>query len=385
LKILHLIETLGVGGAEQALVNLLPSLRRRGHHCEVAALWGPYDLSDSLEAEGLRVHRLKIRYRRNIAQAVMGLLPVIRVARPDVLHMHLFFATLYGGLTKPLFPGLRRVVTFHNLGYEFYPVRTAPQKLRRLLEAIITRHWIDGAVGVSAAVAEHYRYALGLTSVAVIPNAINVGARYCGDLQSRQLRAKFDLSERDFVIATVGVLRKEKGHRFLVEALQILAAKALRPKVLIVGPDRLAGAIHQQVRHCGLSGQVIMTGELPHAEALAITAAADLFVTASLSEGLGIAAAEAMDLGLPVVATDVGGLRDLIEDGVSGLLVPAADAGAVAKSIERLMNDSLLRAHLAQAAQARIAANFSPEIVASRWEDFYRSLLDGPRQVDHPV
>ena len=98
MKILTVIESLGCGGAEQALVNLLPVLKSRGHQCEVVALWPPYDIAPMLERYGISLHPLDIKGRWNLPQAVVRLAQAVRQVQPDVVHAHLFFASLYSAL-----------------------------------------------------------------------------------------------------------------------------------------------------------------------------------------------------------------------------------------------------------------------------------------------
>ncbi len=138
MKILTVIESLGRGGAEQALVNLLPVLKARCHQCDVVALWPPYDVAPVLERYGIALHRLNIEGRWNLPQAVPRLARTVRQVKPDVVHAHLFFASLYSALTRPLAPGPVRVVTFHNLAYDSYPADTVWKRARKRLDGIVT-------------------------------------------------------------------------------------------------------------------------------------------------------------------------------------------------------------------------------------------------------
>ena len=372
MKILTVIESLGCGGAEQALVNLLPLLKARDHQCQVVALWPPYDIAPALEHYGIALHPLNIKGRWNLPQAVLRLAQAVRQVQPDVVHAHLFFASLYSALTRPLMPGPVRVVTFHNLAYDSYPADTAWKRVRKGLDGIVTRRWMDGASAVSRAVAENYASHLRLGAVRVIPNA--VATTVASPVGSAELKSALGFSSDDFLIVLPGRLRKEKGHVFLLKALRILAERALYPKLLIVGDGPLWNEIAVQVEHSNLGGQAAMRHMIPHDDLMKIMAGADLVVIPSLFEGLGLVAAEAMALGRPVVTTRVGGLAELVEDGVSGLLVPRGDAAALAAAIARLMNDSPLRERLGQAACQPIRARFAPAIVAEQWERFYCEL-----------
>ncbi len=231
---------------------------------------------------------------------------------------------------------------------------------------------MDGVSAVSRAVAENYASHLRLETVRVIPNAVETTSAWAGS--PAELKSALGFSSDDFLIVLPGRLRKEKGHVFPLKALRILAERALYPKLLIVGDGPLWNDIAAQVEQGNLGGQAAMRHTIPHDNLMTLMAAADLVVMPSLFEGLGLVAAEAMALGRPVLTTGVGGLAELVEDGVSGLLVPRADEAALAATITRLMNDSPLRKQLGEAACRRIRDRFPPGIVAEQWERFYCEL-----------
>ncbi len=378
LKLLVVSETLGRGGAEQALVNLLPVLRQRGCECEVAALYPPYPLAAELEETGVRVHRLDLSHRWNVAQGVRRLLRLLHAGKFDVLHGHLFFPGLYIALTRPFSPDLYRVVTFHSLGYDCYPTNTAWRKVRKRLDAWLMRNWIDGRVAVSTAVARHCESHLGLSGVHVIPNAFPMN-RLNADpgLDRKKLLGEYGLSEHDFVVLFCGRLVKQKGHRFFIQALDILRQRGNCPKALVLGDGPLAAEIAADIRARKLTEQVRLGPAVTHSQLLRIMQGTDLFVMASTHEGFPLSPGEAMALGRPVLATRVGGCPDLLEDGVSGLLVPPADPLALAEGMARLMDDREERQHLGREGRRRIEQHFSAENLAAVWMEYYRAGIHG--------
>jgi len=376
MRLLFIIESLGGGGAEHALVNLMPALRRRGHHCEVAVLWPPYELAGTLEEMGVRVHRLKVRHRWSAVEATLKIAALARRRRCDVLHSHLFFANIYTALSKIGAPGPRRAVSFHDVVYDIYPAHGAWQKLRKSLDSRLMRHGMDGYSAVSHAVAAHFTEQLGLAPVRVIPNAFPIEKlRPLADVQRGAVLTDYQFSAEDFVIVIPARLVPSKGHRFFIEALEILRARQLCPKALILGHGPLAEALADEVKQRRLDDQIIFCGRIPQEKLLPIIQVADAVVLPSTHEGFGLAPAEAMALETPVLASRVGGLVDLIEDGVSGLMVPPGDAQALADGIAQLMADVALRQRLGRAGRQRIVEHFSAEAVAAQWEDFYRDLL----------
>jgi glycosyltransferase involved in cell wall biosynthesis len=378
LRILTVIESLARAGAEQALVNVLPELKAQGHTVEVAVLWSPYTLAEDLETAGVPVHRLGLSHRWNLAQGIPRLARICRQGRFDVIHSHLFFSGLYSTLTRPLTPRIKRVVTFHNLGYDSYPADNAWRKVRKRLDGLLMRHAVDGRIAVSTAVARHYQSHLKLPPVSVLPNGFPVQTlRPDSEPSASYVRDEFGLSAEDFVLLFAGRYVHEKGHRFFLEALDVLRREGKRPKALIVGDGPLAVEVADEIARRGLEGQVMTRPSMPHAKLMDLLRESDLLVMASTHEGFPLSPAEAMALGKPVLATQVGGLPDLIEDGVSGALVPPQDPRALADGIARFMTDPEWRQQLAAGGRERVVSRFSSEHVACRLVEAYRAAL-GP-------
>jgi glycosyltransferase involved in cell wall biosynthesis len=374
--VLAVIETLCRAGAEQSLVNMLPALGRYGYHCEVAALWPPYDLATALESRGIRVHRLNVRHRWSVPEAVAKLVGVCLRGRFDILHGQLFFAAVYTALTRPLLPQARRVVTYQNVTYELEPTTTAWKKVRKALDVWLMRYWADAHTAVSHAVADYCARHLGLAGVPVIPNAIPTDQlRPEARLDRSAVLQRFGLAESDFVLIMPARLVHQKGHTYLFQALRRLAGGGLFPKVLALGNGPLREALGRQVRDLRLERQVSFREAIPQTELFPLLQAADVFVMPSTHEGFGIAPAEAMTLGRPVLVTRVAGLSELVENEVSGLVVPPADPAALADGIARLMHDADLGRCLGQGGRRRILERFSVGQVAALWADFYEGLL----------
>ena len=165
MRVLSVIETLGNGGAERVLVNTLPELQRLGIECEVAILFDRDDLADELEAKGVKVHRLDLRYRWNVIEGIFKLMVLVKENNYDIIHAHLFFAYFYSGLVKLFNTKVKTVTTFHNLGYDTYPANTMIKKLRKKLDACVVNCLIDHKVAVSSAVKEHYSRHLNIPDV----------------------------------------------------------------------------------------------------------------------------------------------------------------------------------------------------------------------------
>jgi glycosyltransferase involved in cell wall biosynthesis len=376
MRLCHVVETLGRGGAERALVNLLPELIRNGHECDVAVLWPPYTLAAELRAKGVLVHRLEGGHRWNLLSGCWSLVKFARARRHDVIHVHSYFPLLHAGLVRGLLPQARVVATFHNLGFDAYPVRSHWRRFRRWLQSWVARKHVDAVIAVSGAVARHYVKHLRLDTVKVLPNPVLITG--VDELPSRDQVQ----SLRCCRLIVAGRLVPEKGHAHLLRALQELRERGVFPKLLIVGDGPLRERIESMVSDAGLHDQVDLVPAVPHEELLRLVRNADIMVVPSTHEGWPLTPAEAMALGRPVIASDVGGISEMIEHEVSGLLVRPGDPSALAAAILRLAGDDRLRRDLGAAGQDRIKSCCLPSAIAERLLAIYRDLPQRTRASD---
>lgn len=377
LRIAVLVETLGAGGAERAILNIVRALLERGHRCTVIALRAPMTLSTDLTLAGADVRSLDLRHRWDLPRGLGRLLSMLRHERFDVLHAHLFFAGLYAGVVPRSKSIPLKVVTFHNLGYDSYPARGIWRRVRKTIDGWVMRHRIDGYTAPSSAVATHYRSHLRLRHIDVIPNSVSTDAlARASKTNGATVRDSFHTPQTAPLIVMPGRLVPEKGHMVLLKALDLLEQGDLRPYVVLAGDGPLRDDIDAVIEQRRDPSNIYRVGYVDHASLLALIAAADVCVSASTHEGFGLAIAEAMALGTPVVATRVGGLTELIEDGVSGVLVPPDDPVALADSLHHLLRDDLRRRELAAVGKRRALQWFAPDEIASRLEHLYLSLAE---------
>lgn len=381
MKVLHLIESLGVGGAETLLVNLLPELQSQGDEVTLAVMRGPFDLRPSLESRGVRVVLLRGRHRWSLLGAARELAALVRSGGFEVVHAHLYFPAVVAALSRRL--GLHRaaqVVSFHNLAYAPGVNKAgAGLRWRKRLAAALYPRGFDAMLGVSAAVARHYEQALGLNGVEVLHNPVPRA------LAGRSVPAEAPaVGQGAFSVVVPGRLVHEKGHADFLLALARLRSEGRLLSVTLAGHGPLRASLEQQIGQLGLADGVAITGALPHAQLLDLVQAADLVVVPSRFEGFGLTALEAMALGRPVLATTAGGLPEVVEHGVSGWLVPPQDPARLAQAIGQLMDDPALRQRLGAAGRQRAQQHFSLPTVTARLRDIYRRSVQARGQVPHP-
>jgi glycosyltransferase involved in cell wall biosynthesis len=207
-----------------------------------------------------------------------------------------------------------------------------------------------------ALIGEAYPKVVG--RLAVIPTPVDL--RAYEHLDPMPIRARYRL-EGNFTFVVVTRLALEKGLRALLRAFALLLKKRPEARLLIVGDGPLYGHLVEQTEALGIANQVVFAEAVPFEQVPQYLAAGDAFVYASLNETQGLAVAEAMAAGLPVVAMDAPGVRDTITDGVSGLLTPPEEV-ALAEGMCRLMDDSSLRARLSAGARAAAVRYAVPDL-----------------------
>lgn len=376
MKVLSVIETLGLGGAERVLVSTLVELRSQGVDCEVAILFDIDDLANELETLGIKVHRLSLSHRWNIAQGFFRLNRLIKSHAFDVIHAHLFFAYFYTGLVGKLNPKIKTVTTFHNLGYTTYPAKTCFKKIRKKIDSFVVNALIDNKVGVSNMVRNHYADHLSIPKVDVIFNAFPLAVinKFIDAEDGDVLKRYVDASLFDFYSITPGRLVREKGHVYLIESLEKLSKKLPNIFHFIVGSGPLEKEIRATLKRKNLVNVKLIKG-LPQKDLFALILACDLVVVPSISEGFPMVVGEAMCLGKPVIATKISGIVDMIEDGCDeGVLVPPHDVDSLTNAIEELYSNENYRLIIAQNSRKKIA-KFDIKIITKEWIEYYERML----------
>lgn len=357
--VVHVITDLGLGGAQSLLLDLAARIDPDRSRWTIASLHGvlPDDLREDPRIVDLsKAGRLDPWVPARLAR-------LLARVRPAVLHTHLVHADVLGWMVGARSPRLLRVTTRH---YASEGKQETP--LYRLSDAA-TRH-ADGVIAVSPAVATHLlqRRIAARAKIAIIPNAIDT------DLFDPSLHALAPpRSER--TVGAVGRLHPQKGFDRLLEAFASLARSRHGLRLEIAGEGSQRPALEKQADRLGIAARVGFLGRIPRAEMPSRYAAWDLVAVPSRWEGFGIAAAEAMAMARPVVASRVEGLADLIVDGRSGILLPPDGPGAWAAALGRLLDDPGRREDLGREARQRILEQYRIETAAEDLLCFYERIL----------
>jgi glycosyltransferase involved in cell wall biosynthesis len=361
-RVLLLITLAETGGAQTYVASLLPALSEE-YDVVVAAHGGGF-LADASRDAGVRYVPLRhVRRPLHPLHDPLGLIELFRLfrrERPSVVHANSSKAGILGRLAAVAARVPVRLFTVHGWAFKAHHGAAARAYL-----------WADRAMSP-----------LTTTTICVAHGEREAGlrARTCRADRTVVIHNGVDLDRphrppgprpAPVTLLTVGRMREPKDFMTLVRAIADLEPGTVRLQIAGDGPDR--PALEAEIARLGVDRAVELLGMREDVDHL--LAAADLFVLSSDSEGLPMSVLEAMAAGLPVVATAVGGIPELVDHGETGLLVPPRDSAALADAIRRTAGDPQLRDRLGEASRRRARDEFSIERCRQRHLELYRALL----------
>jgi glycosyltransferase involved in cell wall biosynthesis len=372
MRVLHTNFLRGWGGQSNRILEECRGLAQRGWDVLLSVPSGS-ELARRARAAGLAVDE-SVSYQAFMRSLLTGDMAKFRrlVVQwgPDIIHLHggrdsWIAALALAWRTRPII--LR---TKHNI----FPIADHPAN--RWLYG----RFFDGIVCISSAIVEQCaakRY-IAPDRLVLIPSACDV-ARFVAAAGAREaMRREFGFQPDDVVIVMSGRFRPEKGHDVLLAAAAQVVAAQPRTRFLLLGAGSLQGSVAAELEREGLANAVVVAGfrtDVPEC-----LAAADIAVQPSRSEGLGTAVLEAAAAGLPVVATAVGGIPDIVVHGQTGLLVPPEDPRALAEALIELAGDPQRRAAWGRAGRERVAAHFSVEALVEKTDAYYRRMIESQQR-----
>jgi glycosyltransferase involved in cell wall biosynthesis len=353
-RILILVTLAEVGGAQTYVALLVPALVEE-YDVTVAA-WGAGPLRAAVEAAGARYVPLHhVRRAVSLWRDPVGLIELVRLCRriqPDIVHANSSKAGILGRLAAKIAGVPVRIFTVHGWAFAQYHgfAATLYLSLDRLVRPLTTSFICVSERTRDAGIAAR---TCNRDNTTVIPNAVDVAATPRASLEGDPPR-----------VISVGRLKEPKDFVGLVRALAQIDTP-LRAAIIGDGPDR------PDVE--AAANDVELLGE--RNDVLVQLAASDVFALWSNSEGMPMSVVEAMAVGLPVVASAVGGIPELVQDGVTGVLVPAGDEAALSEALTRLLGDPRLRRRLGAAGRERAVERFDvPRFHAAHLELYRREL-----------
>jgi glycosyltransferase involved in cell wall biosynthesis len=367
LRIVQMIDDLEIGGAEKLVVSLARQAGAVGLDLTVASLNSAFDqvILDELKACG-------VTYAFFPAAHLLDLKRLVRLTRYlrrggfDLVQCHLGYANIVGVLAARA-AGLPVIGTLHSTGN----LADYPHPAILWLEGQILRHLAQRIIAVGQTVAEAFRPRLAPREIQIIVNPASPPVSLTPE-QRRAVRQEMGCDDSCPMLISVGRFAPPKGYHDLMEALSLLQQTHPNFVMLMAGDGPLFDEIRQAALQKGLEGQIRFLGFRDDVPLL--LAASDIFVSSSHWEGLPLAVLEAMQAGLPVVATAVGDIPHIVAQD-AGLIVPPHAPPRLAEAIASLLDSPSRRTEMGRAAQARVRQEYSAEAWIQKMMHLYTEVL----------
>lgn len=369
--VFFIVGTLCVGGAEKLVYEWCRALHLQGLSCTVACLIrreGHY--LPLIEEMGIPV--LEVRQAdHSVVGLTRRLAALVRSSAAQVVHSQCGWSLPQQALASRLGGARAFVLTLHSV----YPQQSGLTRLRQKAAGIVAARFIDRAVGVSDAVAAHAAAWTGVApaSVRTIRNGIDLVPYDSCRNQRSSLRAQLGVGERDPLLVCVASLSASKDHATLLRAFGLVLVHWPAARLAIVGDGPLRESIVGLTSKLGISNFVRFLGH--RTDVPAVLGASDVFVLSSTREGFALVIAEAGAAGLPVVATKVGGVSEVVRDGETGILVPPGDPSKLAEAIESVLGQEGCGRQMGIAGRRFVVSSFGIDRCISEYLELYRSVM----------
>ena len=366
-RLLYLIVDLPVGGAEIHLLNLIKHLDRDRYSPTVLCIGNNGPIGEEIAKEGVPVTELGLLRKGGDPRIVKLLREFLRREKISLVHSHLYHANYYGRMAA-FREGIPAVCTIHN-------TYARPKVHRRLINRWLARRTAR-IIAVSGPVRDDIiRYdGVDPSKVVVIPNGVDPGT-FDIPLTRVEAREKIGIPAEHFLIGTVGRLEEQKGLQYLVDAVRMLREDGKQAFLLVAGSGREEARLREQATRDGIEDAVFFVGtrrDVPE-----LYRAMDVFALSSLWEGGPITLLEAMASGLPVVATPVGFVPEVVRDGVNGFIVPARDPVRLGIALWRVREDPVRAAQIGREGRETVRGRYTHRHLAEKVMVVYEEVLRG--------
>ena len=357
MKILQVLPELRLAGAQIMVENLTRELIRNGNTVEVVSLYSNRTpLTERMEKDNIPIHFLEKKSGFDIT-VVFKLRKIIKEFKPDVIHSHTY--SLKYAYFASRFVYKRKIVhTVHNIAE-----KEASDANKRLQKRLFNKEIVQ-PVAISPIVKETILkyYCLDESQVPMIYNGISL----CSCIR----KASYKINEKDINIVHIGRLQEQKNHELMLNTMREVVKENSGIKLHCYGTGPLKDSLESMIEKYGLKNNVILEGLTD--KQFEVLNSADIFVLPSKWEGMPITLIEAMGTALPIIVTPVGGIPDMIENGVSGIIC-ADDPSDLKNAIFTIISDEELRGRLGKNAFEK-AKCFSSEVMEKAYEEIYKGL-----------
>lgn len=359
IKILYIITGLAIGGAETLLLSIIQKLNKEIFTITIISLYKDDAFFPEFKKTGASVYCLNYSKKWNFF-IIFHLIQIIKKEKPDIIHTHLPHGTIWGRIAA-FFTKVKCIFTTeHNMSV-WKKKHLFFYFLYKITYRINTR-----IIAVSQAIKNKMitEFSIPEDKIVVIHNGIDIMK-----LRVKHERPNDLVAISHPIICTIGRLHRSKGHRYLIKAFNDVVNEFPSANLLIVGDGDQRKYLENIVTENGLCNSVHLVGTRTNISA--ILQLTDIYVFPSLEEGLGISLIEACAVGKPCIASNVGGIPEVIVSGESGFLVPPADSSALASKIILLLKDNVRAKNLARCALKVVKDKFNIDDKVKNLEELY--------------
>lgn len=367
-KILFLNSTLNIGGAEKMFYETVRHLDSSMFTKKVCCLYGPGKIGEALISEGVDLNHSMMKNKYDL-RVIYRLSRMIRLEKPDILCIESSPLALFWGFICTKFSRVSCVVTFiHNMRKPGFLARTKTDMIYRLVLPGLQGIGIVSQARIDSMVKE---YGLNRAKLFLIQNGIDI-SKFSGNKNTDGLKKTLGISKSEKIIGMVGRLVHEKAYDVFLRSARIVSSMEPDAKFIIVGDGEKRPYLESLCKKLGISGKVLFLGErddIPN-----VISVFDVAVLSSRVESLPLAVLEYMAASKPVVATDVGGISEIITDSGSGILVPAENPGMLAMAVTGLMRNPGLAEKIGLNGRKIVTEKFSVKSQTANMEKIFIEL-----------
>ncbi len=370
IKVVHMIGGGEYGGAENHIIQLIASFNPQEIDASVICFYESA-FSETLREMGVEVTVLD-QYHRFDPRIAWGLGPVLQKMNPDILHTHGVKANFFGRIVARRLKFMKVVTTVHSHlkhDYDQWAIKLLTYGME-----YSTRRLNDYFIAVSRPIKmDLIRTGVAEERIAVIPNGIPL-QKFTGVHNPKLLREELQLPGDALVVGTVARLRQVKGVDLLLEAAGPLCREWNNLHLVVIGDGPERGTLEQQAKDIGITDRVDFLGFCDNVEEY--LPGMDVFANTSLSEGLPVAVLEAMAAKVPVLASGVGAIPDLIQHGHNGLIVEPGSVSEIRAGLERMLRDPEWRRFMSENGFRTVKNGYTTTVMSQRNQELYKKLLE---------
>lgn len=365
LRIFHILSNPNFGGIEGMLAKVIPLVNTDKYDMRIVNMRNESRAYELWDKAGLRYHKLPTPSKL-LLDGVYGLAKLLRHEKVDVVEIHGLRANIIGRLAAT-FAGVPIILT-STLSTDDW--RKWYHVWLDRLTSWTVNGWIPNSNACKQSLIEREKFCD--KKIHVIYDGIDISywTRTPKKTSFESLRSQWDYSEKDIIFATIANLRPDKGIHFLIEAISSILKKHENARFVVAGDDCMGGQLQNKARELGVDHAIKFLGF--RKDIKEIYESVDAVILPSLREGLPICLIEAMSMELPVIATAVSGTPELVDDGITGILVPPKDPEAISKAVNKICSDLEIYKQKGVAGRKRVCDLFTIERMIEQLLEYYQ-------------